>query len=78
MSGRALSLGFALAAMLAAVSAGPAAAANILEENFFMTGPRYDGVVPPCEFRLRAEQDQRPLCAEGRYVLEFDAHHQRF
>ena len=49
MSGRALSLGFAIAAMLAAVSAGPAAAANILEENFFMTGPRYDGVVPPCD-----------------------------
>ena len=49
MCGRALSLGFALAAMLAAVSAGPAAAANILEENFFMTGPRYDGVVPPCD-----------------------------
>ena len=78
MSGRALSLGFALAAMLAAVSAGPAAAANIFEENFFMTGPRYDGVVPPCDSGPALSKISAPLCAEGKYVLEFDAAHQRF
>jgi hypothetical protein len=49
MGGRALSCIFALAVMLAAVATGPAAAANLFELNFFMTGPRYDGVLPPCD-----------------------------
>ena len=48
MGGRAVSLVSALAVTFAAMVA-PAAAANIFEENFFMTGPRYDGVVPPCD-----------------------------
>jgi hypothetical protein len=50
MAGRALSSVFALAVTLAALAAGPAAAANLFEENFFMTGPRYDGVVPACDY----------------------------
>ena len=49
MCGRALSCIFALAVTLAAMATGPAAAANLFELNFFMTGPRYDGVVPPCD-----------------------------
>jgi hypothetical protein len=48
MGGRALSLISALAVAFAVMTT-PAAAANIFEENFFMTGPRYDGVVPPCD-----------------------------
>jgi hypothetical protein len=47
MGGRALSFVFALAVTLAAMA--PAAAANLFEQNFFMTGPRYDGVVPACD-----------------------------
>jgi hypothetical protein len=49
MCGRALSFIFALAVTLAAMAPGPAAAANLFEQNFFMTGPRYEGVVPPCD-----------------------------
>jgi hypothetical protein len=52
MSGRALSLCFALAVTLAALPVGPAAAANLFELNFYLSGPRYDGVLPPCDAAL--------------------------
>jgi hypothetical protein len=56
MSGRAVSMVFALAAILAIPTAlpawMPAAAANLLELNFWLSGPRYDGVLPPCEAAL--------------------------
>ena len=29
--------------------AGPASAASIFELNFWLSGPRYDGVLPPCD-----------------------------
>ena len=34
---------------LAALGAEPASAANPLELNFYLSGPRYDGVLPPCD-----------------------------
>jgi hypothetical protein len=40
-----------LAAALFAVTA-PAKAASWLEMNFYMSGPRYDGALPPCEAAL--------------------------
>jgi hypothetical protein len=49
MSGRGLYFGPALAAMLAVLPAGTAAAANWLEMNFYLSGPRYDGVLPACD-----------------------------
>ena len=59
MPARIARLGSALAAWFAIVSAGvvsagivsagPAAAANLLELNFYLSGPRYDGVLPPCD-----------------------------
>ncbi len=49
MSGRALVLGSALAAMLAVLPVGSAGAASWLEMNFYLSGPRYDGVLPPCD-----------------------------
>ena|ERR1043166_2936799 len=49
MSGRAAWQGCALAVMLSALSAMPAAAANWLELNFYLGGPRYDGALPPCD-----------------------------
>jgi hypothetical protein len=52
MFGRAVSFIVALAALLAAMPAGPAAAANLLELNYWLSGPRYDGVLPPCEAAL--------------------------
>jgi hypothetical protein len=48
MSSRALLLGSWLAA-LAVLPAGNALAANWVEENFYLSGPRYDGVLPPCD-----------------------------
>src|SRR5262245_36965490 len=40
----------AVVAGLAALSAVPAAAANLLELNFYLGGPRFGGVLPPCDF----------------------------
>ena len=40
-----------LATALMAVTA-PAKAASWLEMNFYLSGPRYDGVLPPCEAAL--------------------------
>jgi hypothetical protein len=51
--------GFRLQAIvLAAIGFGmfgvtaPARAASWLEKNFYLSGPRYDGVLPPCEAAL--------------------------
>jgi hypothetical protein len=30
----------------------PAQAAGVLEKNFYLSGPRYDGILPPCEAGL--------------------------
>ena len=49
MSGKAWSCGVALAASLAVLPAGSAGAANWLELNFWLSGPRVDGVVPTCD-----------------------------
>jgi len=46
-------LGYLLVAALLVLGAlSPAAAANILEKSIYMIGPRYDGVLPPCEAGL--------------------------
>jgi hypothetical protein len=39
-----------LAAMLAALTLETASAASWLEMNFFLSGPRYEGVLPPCDY----------------------------
>jgi hypothetical protein len=41
----------ALVAVLALLPANSARAASWLEENFYLSGPRYDGVLPPCDYR---------------------------
>ena len=46
MLGRAL----LLSAALAALPVVPAGAASWLEMNFYLSGPRYDGVLPPCDY----------------------------
>jgi hypothetical protein len=48
VSGRISCLALALAASLFAVS--PVPAANIIEKNFWLSGPRYDAVMPPCDY----------------------------
>jgi hypothetical protein len=50
MGVRSLVFGCVLAAAAAAaLPAGRADAANWLEMNFYLSGPRYDGVLPPCD-----------------------------
>src|SRR3984893_6360782 len=39
-----------LAMAMASLNAGSASAASWLEELFYLSGPRYDGVVPPCDY----------------------------
>jgi hypothetical protein len=39
----------AIAAVIELVTVTPAAAANWLEKNFWLSGPRYEAVVPPCD-----------------------------
>jgi len=43
---------FALAVVAAMLPAGPASAASIFELNFWLSGPRYDGVLPSCDSSL--------------------------
>ncbi len=46
-------------AMLLGLTAGePANAANWLEKNFWLSGPRYDGVLPPCDTPWALERIQ--------------------
>src|SRR5262245_29802412 len=47
MAGRVAFVCLALAALLASA---PARAASWLEMNFYLSGPRYDGVLPPCDY----------------------------
>jgi hypothetical protein len=42
----------AIAGFIGFAAAAPAHAANWLEMNFWLSGPRYDGVVPPCDEAL--------------------------
>jgi hypothetical protein len=50
MSGRAALVCCALAAALAALPAASAGAASWLEMNFYLPGPHYEGVLPPCDY----------------------------
>ena len=48
-----LSLGPSLGAVFGLLAFGQAAqAANPLEKNFWLSGPRYDGNLPPCDWAL--------------------------
>lgn len=49
MSDRARCLASALAALSFFSVGGGALAANWVEENFYLPGPRYDGVLPACD-----------------------------
>jgi len=47
-----------LGALFGVLAFGEARAANPLELNFWLSGPRYDGRVAPCEFALPAIASQ--------------------
>ncbi len=57
-----------VAACLLGVSAAPAAAASWLEKNFYLSGPRYDAVLPACD----------AASALGRIVGRFAVKESRF
>src|SRR5262245_26544673 len=70
-------LAISLIAVSAASAISQASAANALEKNFYLIGPRYDGVLPPCEAALDVIA-QRFAQKEGRFwnsnlqILGFD------
>jgi len=66
MCGRASWFGLALAGAAAMLPAGSASAASIFELNFWLSGPRYDGALPPCEAGLQTISS-RFAQKEGRY-----------
>jgi hypothetical protein len=49
-SGSLFALTMTVAATLATLSLETASAASWLEMNFFLSGPRYEGVLPPCDY----------------------------
>ena len=48
--GRLNLLGWALGAAIGMALSAPASAANWFEKNFYLSGPRYDAVLPPCDY----------------------------
>jgi hypothetical protein len=51
-------------AFLLAAVAAPASAADPFEKNFWMSGPRYDGALPPCEHTYVLERIQERFAAK--------------
>jgi hypothetical protein len=54
MSARIACLALALA--LSIISTSQSRAANLLEKNFWLSGPRYDQVLPPCDYRAALDR----------------------
>jgi hypothetical protein len=54
MSARFVRVALALALSVACVS--HSRAANLLEKNFWLSGPRYDKVLPPCDYRAALDR----------------------
>jgi hypothetical protein len=54
MSARIACLTLALA--LSIISTSQSRAANLLEKNFWLSGPRYDQVLPPCDYRAALDR----------------------
>jgi hypothetical protein len=68
MMGRIRVVVVAWAGVLLAAAVAPAGAANLLELNFWLSGPRYDGVLPPCdEPEALTRIQQRFGTKEGRF-----------
>ena len=67
-----------IASLLLAGALTPASAAGLLEKGLYLTGPRYDGVLPPCEAAL-GTISSRFSEKEGRFwnsdlqIVGFDA-----
>ena len=46
----------ALALLLTVLSVSQSRAASLLEKNFWLSGPRYDVVLPPCNYRAALDR----------------------
>jgi hypothetical protein len=51
-------------ALLLAAGVLPAGAAGPLDKNFWLDGPRYDGVLPPCEYNYVLERIQERFASK--------------
>lgn len=66
-----------VAILLSFFAAMPAQAAGLLEKNFYLSGPNYDGALPPCEAAL-GKIASRFAEKEGRFwnsdlqILDFE------
>ena len=63
--------------LLLIVLTGPAQAANIFQKDIYMTGPNYDGAVPPCEAALdkiasRFAQKEGRFWNSNLQILDFE------
>jgi len=72
-------LRWALGAMLGLLVSLPADAASWFEKNFYLSGPRYDAMVPPCDYPAALSKIQSRFASkEGAYwnsslaLMEFD------
>ena len=68
---------FLLLAVSLAASATQATAANWLEKGIYLVGPRYEGILPPCEaaldtISLRFTQKEGRFWNSGLTILGFD------
>lgn len=77
--GRLNVLGWTLGAAIGLMVSAPAGAAGWLEKNFYLSGPRYDSMLPPCDAPSALSTIQsRFATKEGRFwnsdltLVEFD------
>jgi hypothetical protein len=76
MSGSVRGLGIALALLGALAGPAPASAANWLEMNFGLSGPRYDSALPQCEAALsiiasRFAEKEASFWSSSLQILDF-------
>jgi hypothetical protein len=63
--------------LLGFCASGPAQAANFLEKSFYMSGTRFDGVLPPCEAGLgkiaaRFSEKESAFWNSNLQILDFE------
>jgi hypothetical protein len=79
MTGRATLVWIALCALFAVMPVNLARGASWLELNFYMSGPRYEGVLPPCdhqralnEIANRFNQRENVFWQRGLAIMAFE------
>jgi hypothetical protein len=83
LSGRISCVAALFGVLIVTAIAAPAHAANPLEMNFWLSGPRYDGDLPPCDSSAALSEIQGNFShKEGRYwnsplaIVSFEAIHE--